>query len=226
MVHFVTHFLMHASPLLIYLIVVVVLMLESSGVPIVNNTLLLFTGAMASFGHLDIWMLALAAIIGSIAGACLAYVLGARGGRRILLRVTSFFHIEPQKVEIAERWFQRSGVWMIFFSRMTPYVRPFACFPAGISRMPFPRFFISASAGSIIWCAAMLAIGWYLGRRWELALRMIMHYTFPSLCVIALILAIYAFILYMIKRRLSRFQSSDNDADEKAKSDHHNLLNV
>jgi membrane protein DedA with SNARE-associated domain len=225
MVHSVTHLFMHASPLLIYLIVAVVLMLESSGVPIANNTLLLFTGAMASLGRLDIWALVVAAIIGSIAGACLAYFLGTLGGRRILLRVTTFFRITPQKVQVAEGWFQRSGMWMIFFSRMTPYVRPFACFPAGISQMPFPRFLVSASAGSIIWCASIITLGWCLGRRWELALHAIMHYTFPSLCVIGLILVIYALILYTIKRRLSRFQPTDQEG-ENTRSNSHGLLNV
>src|SRR5437016_4620799 len=153
---------------MIYLIVAVILLLESSGVPIVNNTLLIFTGALASFGHLTIWLLAVAAITGSITGACLAYIIGAYGGRRIILRLAAFFRVDDQKVRMAESWFQTTGVWMIFFSRMTPFVRPFACFPAGMARLAFLRFFIAASAGSLIWCSTMLCIGWNLGYRWKL----------------------------------------------------------
>jgi len=203
MIHAVTHFFLHASPLLIYVIVAVVLMLESSGVPIANNTLLLLTGALASLGHLNIEILAAAAIAGSIAGACLAYWLGVWGGRKAFLRIAAFFRVKADKVEQAEHWFQKSGLWMIFFSRMTPYIRPFACFPAGISEMPFPRFFISASAGSTLWCIVMLAIGWGLGRRWGVALRMMQQYTIPTVCLVVAAIILYFLVVYMIKRRFS-----------------------
>ncbi|HLZ55978.1 MAG TPA: DedA family protein [Ktedonosporobacter sp.] len=227
MMHTVTHFFLHANPLLIYLTVAVVLMLESSGVPVANNTLLLLTGALASMGHLDIWILGVFAIIGSCAGASLAYSLGAWGGRRILVRVASFFRIKEEKVTIAERWFQQSGVWMIFLSRMTPYVRPFACFPAGISRMPFARFFVSAAAGSVIWCVALLTIGWNLGKRWGLALQAIQNYTVPSLCVVVLLVASYALLLYWLKRHFyASLQSTGPEKGEEAAKKDHNLLGV
>src|SRR5438270_12368776 len=83
----------HANPLLIYLIVAIFLLLESSAVPIINSTLLLFTGALANLGHLDFWALAIVSILGSIAGACLAYIIGRRGGRRLFLRLVGIFHV-------------------------------------------------------------------------------------------------------------------------------------
>src|SRR5579885_2931222 len=201
MIHAVTHFFLHASPLLIYVIVAVVLMLESSGIPIANNTLLLFTGALASLGHLNIEILTAVAIAGSVAGACLAYWLGVWGGRSVFLRIAAFFRVKADKVEQAERWFQKSGPWMIFLSRMTPYIRPFACFPAGMSGMPFPRFFMIASSGSTIWCVGMLAIGWGLGRRWGVALHMMQQYTIPTVCLVMVAVALYFLVVYMVKRR-------------------------
>src|SRR5205085_218546 len=110
---FVTDLIIHANPLLIYLIVAMVLLLESCGTPITNNTLLLLTGALASLGHLNIWILTFAAILGSISGACLAYLIGTRGGRRVFLHLASLFHIDNQKVYTTERWFHKSGAWMI-----------------------------------------------------------------------------------------------------------------
>src|SRR5258708_3895608 len=178
-------------------------MLESSGVPITNNALLLCTGALASLGNFNIWDLLIFAIAGSITGACLAYTIGARGGRDILLRIANFFHVDVQKVDVIEGWFQKSGIWMVFFSRMTPYVRPFACFPAGITRTNFAQFFMSALCGSIIWCSVLLSVGWSLGRRWELAFRLMQHYTLPVLGIVALLLALYAVAMYTMKKRLS-----------------------
>lgn len=197
-----TQLFFHASPLLIYLLVAVLLFLESSGVPVINSTLLLFTGALVTLLHLNIWVLVAAAIVGSITGACLAYVIGLWGGRRVLLRLLSLFHIDQQKVSVTERWFQQSGMWMIFFSRMIPYVRPFACFPAGISRMLFGRFLVAASTGSIIWCVAMLYIGLALGRRWRFAFHLIQNYTIPTLCALALLVAVYFLITYQVRHLL------------------------
>ncbi|WP_165423767.1 DedA family protein [Ktedonosporobacter rubrisoli] len=215
MLYAVTHFLMHVNPLLIYLIVAVVLALESSGIPIANSTLLLFTGALASFGYLDIWQLTVAASLGSIVGACVAYAVGKRGGRRLLLRMTLLLHGKRRMVNIVERWFLRAGTGMVFFSRMIPYIRPFACFPAGIARMKKLTFFLAASAGSLIWCCGMLTVGWYLGQRWMLAVHLLYHYTVPALCAIALLLALYFAGMYMVKRYLrSRFELVPSPAED------------
>ncbi len=217
--------LLHTNPLLIYLIVAVILLLESSGVPVVNNTLLLLTGALASLGHFNIWALATAAIIGSVAGACLAYCIGAYGGRNMLFRLAKRFRIEHQKISMIEHWFRKSGLWMVFLSRMIPYARPFACFPAGMTHTNFVYFFIMALSGSIIWCSALLAVGWHLGRRWILAVHVMQLYTIPALCIIVLLIALYAFVMYAIKRRLQNSLLADKQNNkDKIEQEEHNLI--
>ncbi len=217
----------HANPLLIYAIVALVLFLESTGIPITNNTLLLFTGALAALGHLNIWLLTISAIIGSIAGACCAYTLGKWKGQGILRRIAALFHIDAKKMSIAENWFQKSGTWMIFFSRMTPYVRPYACFPAGISRMPFQRFFIAAFAGSIIWCFTLVRIGAALGPHWRIALMLIQNYTIPTCALLVLLVVLYFAAMYAIKRYLrSHNHESLSDAEAEEQSCDPNLIEV
>jgi membrane protein DedA with SNARE-associated domain len=214
----VTHLLLHTSPLFICLLVGCVLLLESSGVPILNSTLLLFTGALASLGHLHIVDLTVFAVTGSVIGACVAYYIGKRGGRQVLFRLALLFHLNMTKVDMVEHWFQRSGAWMIFFSRMLPYARPFACFPAGIAQMSFMRFFCCALLGSLIWCVSLLTVGWNLGKRWELAVTAIQQYTVPVLALVAGLIVLYIFSMRLIKRFLhTRFMVSavtTSDADE------------
>jgi membrane protein DedA with SNARE-associated domain len=226
LLHTVTHFIMQASPLLICLIVAVALGLESCGVPIVNTTLLLLTGALASMGHVSLWVLAIAAIAGSSAGACLAYFIGKVGGRRALLRLALFFHIDRHRIKAAEDWFQKSGAWMIFLSRMLPYVRPFACFPAGISQMNFTRFLLAALAGSTIWCLAILAVGWNLGRRWGLAVHMIRVYTLPAIAVTILLVAIVIAVSYIIKKGRGSHAQPSGGADDEAAHESRDLMHV
>ncbi len=207
--HSLVHTLLHVSPLLIYLLVAIILLLESSGVPVTNNTMLLLLGALASMGYLNIEMLIGAATIGSIAGACCAYRLGMHGGRRILLRLAAIFHVHRQKIHVMDHWFQKSGFWMIFFSRMTPFVRPFACFPAGISHMDRKKFLLAASAGSIIWCIALPTIGWTLGHRWKIALYFLQQYTLPTLLVVVGCIVLYVLGMRVVKRTMNaRLHSS------------------
>ncbi|HLJ32405.1 MAG TPA: DedA family protein [Ktedonobacteraceae bacterium] len=217
----------HANPLLIYAIVALVLFLESTGIPITNNTLLLFTGALAALGHLNIWILTISAIIGSIAGAWSAYTLGKWKGHRVLQRIAALFHVNTKKMSMAENWFQKSGAWMIFFSRMTPYIRPFACFPAGISRMPFQRFFLAALVGSIIWCFTLVRIGAALGPHWRLALTLIQTYTIPTCATLIMLIVLYFSGRYAITRYLrSRRHEDGNDGETEEKACDHNLLEV
>ncbi|MGH2481858.1 MAG: DedA family protein [Ktedonobacteraceae bacterium] len=203
---FVVHTLQHISPLLIYTLVAAFLLLESSGVPILNTTLLLSTGALAALGRVNLGLLLFMAIVGSVLGACSAYGLGRLYGEPLLLRLTRLLRIDGQKVRLAERWFAQAGARMIFFSRILPYIRPFACFPAGISAMPFPRFLLASSMGSIIWCTTCLLVGWELGPRWKQALHLIHLYTLPTLAIVlVLVLALMICkrsIVRSIKHRL------------------------
>jgi membrane protein DedA with SNARE-associated domain len=202
-VHTVIQLLQHTSPFLIYLIVALALALESTGIPIVNSTLLLCTGALVTYNHLNIVLLASVATVASIAGACCAYMLGAHGGRRIMLRFAYFFHLDRHKVRIFERWFRKYGIWMVFASRIIPYIRPFTCFPAGFAHTNFARFLLSASVGSLIWCTSMLYIGWSLGQRWVTALYLLQRYTIPTLVLLLLLLIVYSLCIRFLKKRIA-----------------------
>ncbi len=221
------HLIHYTNPLWIYVIVGVFLLLESSGIPIVNSTLLLLTGALASLGHLNIFALAFVSMSGSIAGACLAYVIGWHGGARLLRGAAKRLRIDTRKIQSLEKWFHRAGERMIFLSRIIPYIRPFSCFPAGIARMPFRRFFAAAAGGSVLWCVGMLAIGWNLGHRWKQALYLMQRYTVPVVLVIVLLVVGYFLVRTTIKRRLdARLQEMPDGAMDAENQNNHDLLEV
>lgn len=198
---FVTHTYQHIPSSLIYLLLAVLLCLESAGIPLINTTALLLTGAMAAQGKLDLPLLMFVALLGSTTGACCAYGLGRRYGEKPLFRLARLLQIKEEKMVLAQRWFQRAGGRMIFLSRMLPYIRPFACFPAGIAAMSFVRFLLAAASGSLIWCVTMLIVGWELGPRWEQALSLVQTYTLPALGVLVLLLGIY----FCARRALNKY---------------------
>ncbi|MEO7018730.1 MAG: DedA family protein [Ktedonobacteraceae bacterium] len=198
---FVVQTLQHIPPLLVYVLVTAFLLLESSGVPLLNTTLLLCTGALAALGRLNLGVLIGVAIIGSLLGAASAYSLGRRYGEPLLLHLTGFLHIDAEKVRLAEGWFARAGARMVFLSRMIPYIRPFACFPAGIAVMPFSRFLLASLLGSTIWCTTVLMVGWELGPRWKVAMHLMRFYTLPTLGVVFALLV----VSLLCKHSLTRY---------------------
>lgn len=203
--------LQHISPWLVYVLTVAFLFSESSGVPILNTTVLLCTGALAALGRVNLVLLLVLSITASVLGAGSAYALGKWYGEPLLLGLTRFLRIDEQKVRLAENWFARAGARMIFVSRIVPYIRPFACFPAGIAEMPLSRFLIASALGSTLWCSTCLLVGWELGPRWKLALHLMHAYTIPTLGVLFALLVVFLLCKYSFMRTLKERFGSERE---------------
>ena len=76
------------------------------------------------------------ASLGYLLGAIGGWWIGARGGRPFLERRGRWFHLGPERLERAERWFDRWGDWAVFVGRLTPVARSFVSIPAGVFEMP------------------------------------------------------------------------------------------
>nr|MBA2680910.1 hypothetical protein [Ktedonobacteraceae bacterium] len=97
--------------------------------------------------------------------------------------------------------------------RMTPFVRPFACFLGGIAVMPFKRFFVAALSGSVLWCALMVSVGMLLGRHWAWGLHLMQAYTIPVCLALLLLVIAYLLLKSALKRRLRARLSAEDHAD-------------
>lgn len=223
------HLVDHSSALLLCVLVTSFLLLESSGIPLLNSTILLLAGALSSLGHANIFMLMLCATLGSITGACIAYFVGLRGGEGVLFALATILHIDTRKVQNAQQWVANAGARVIFLSRILPYIRPFACFPAGIAHMPFRRFFLAALSGSLLWCVSMLAVGWALGRKWKEALYIIQVYTLPVILLIVLAVGVFLFVKYSLLRHRNwkqQKQAEITSSDERELTPGEDLIEV
>jgi membrane protein DedA with SNARE-associated domain len=111
--------------------------------------------------------IALAGTLGYFVGAILGWWIGAAAGRPYLERHGRWLHLNADKLDRAENWFDRWDDWAVFLGRVTPVARSFVSIPAGIFRMPFVRYTVLTAIGSAIWCFAFAGAGWGLGRSWE-----------------------------------------------------------
>jgi membrane protein DedA with SNARE-associated domain len=111
--------------------------------------------------------IALAGTIGYTVGAIGGWWIGLHGGRPDLERHGRWLHLNEEKLERAERWFERWEDWAVFLGRLTPVVRSFVSIPAGVFEAPLRRYTVLTLLGSAIWCFALAGIGWALGSQWE-----------------------------------------------------------
>lgn len=105
---------------------------------------------------------ALAGTIGCLIGSAVAYGIGIAGGRPLLLRYGRYILISKADSDRADRWFQRHGPPVAFFSRLVPIVRTYISLPAGIAEMNFPQFLLFTFLGSLPWSFALAFVGMQL----------------------------------------------------------------
>ncbi len=159
------------------------LMLIDAVLPAASELVMVYAGAVAAgafagqdvvlFGrHIDsetwAWFtMAMAGGIGYIIGSIIGWAIGYYGGRPFLERRGRWVHITPDRLERAERWFDRYGDWAVFLGRMTPVVRSFIAIPAGVAKMPLGRYTLLTIPGSLLWAFAFAGAGWAAGASWE-----------------------------------------------------------
>lgn len=110
---------------------------------------------------------ALAGGIGYWLGGLFGYWIGYAGGRPLLDRYGKLFHLSPAKVDRAEEWFRRHGLFSIVLTRNLPVVRSFVAIPAGIAETRFRPYVALSLLGSLPWAFGFAAAGLALGTGWE-----------------------------------------------------------
>ncbi|NMI00602.1 DedA family protein [Pseudonocardia acidicola] len=163
----VDHLLQTIPPLMVYLIAGLVVGIESLGVPLPGEIVLVSAALLSSRQELAVsplWI-GVAAATGAVVGDSIGYALGRRYGASLFGWAARRFpkHFGPAHVTAAERVFARWGMWAVFFGRFIALLRILAGPLAGALRMPYPRFLIANALGGIVWAGGTTAAVYYLG---------------------------------------------------------------
>ncbi|MFF9012144.1 DedA family protein [Streptomyces sp. NPDC014870] len=150
----------------IYALVGVVIGLESLGIPLPGEIVLVSSALLASqHGDINPYVLGACAIAGAIIGDSIGYAIGRRGGRPLLAWLAKKFpkHCGEANVALAERSFEKWGMWAVFFGRFVALLRIFAGPLAGVLRMPYWKFLIANVLGGILWAGGTTAVIYSVG---------------------------------------------------------------
>src|ERR671937_3225229 len=121
-------------------------------------------GAKIGFGAGALVVLALAGTLGYLVGALVGWAVGLYGGRPLLERRGRWLHLTHDRLDRAERWFERWGNVGVLVGRVTPIVRSFVSIPAGVFEMPLAPYSVFTLVGSAAWAFGIAGAGYGLGR--------------------------------------------------------------
>jgi len=145
-----------------YLVVFLLVMLESIGLPMPGETALIAAALYAgSTRKLEIWWVIAVAIAGAIIGDNIGFSLGRYGGARLLLRHGHRIGLHEGRLKIGIWLFRRHGGKVVFWGRFVSILRTYAAFLAGTNRMEWPRFLVFNAAGGIVW-ATVFGVSYYV----------------------------------------------------------------
>lgn len=148
-----------------YLAVFLLVGLESIGVPLPGETMLIAASLYAGSTHkLSIELIVAVAAAGAIVGDNIGYQLGRRGLRRLVERPGRFAERRRSLIRRGEAFFARYGSAAVFFGRWLPGLRVVASWLAGADRMPWRQFLLWNGLGGIAWAATVGTLAYALGR--------------------------------------------------------------
>lgn len=139
------------------------------GLPIPDETLLVFSGYMIYRGSFHVPNIWLWAVCGSACGITLSFVIGRTVGLQLILRFGRLTRITPQRLDRIRQWFHGVGHWGLVLGYFVPGVRHATALLAGSSHLEWRIFALFAYAGAMLWVTTFLSIGYVLGERWEAA---------------------------------------------------------
>jgi membrane protein DedA with SNARE-associated domain len=137
--------------------------MESMGIPVPGETALITAGVLAHKGQFNIVLVIVVAASAAIVGDNIGYLIGRRGGRRLLLAKGPLERHRKRILEQGEPFFQKHGPKAVFLGRWFAGLRIAAAWLAGISKMHWPVFLFWNAAGGIAWATSVGLISYLLG---------------------------------------------------------------
>ncbi len=195
-----------------YPAIFILMLLESTVVPVPSELVVAPAAYHAAGGHLNIVLVILFATLGANIGASINYFVALYVGRPVIYRFANsrwgkLCLLNQQKVEKSERYFDNHGVIATLTGRLIPGIRHLISLPAGLARMNYWKFLLYTTIGAGAWHTILAAMGWYLhtamGDINDEDLKNIIG-QYNHYIVIAIVTIVVAILIYFIVKHLMK----------------------
>lgn len=181
-----------------YLAIFVLLMLGIIGLPVPDETILLFAGYLSFKGDLRLEPTLATAFLGSACGISVSYAIGRIVGPHAVVKFAPLLHIRPSHLAQTYRWVERWGKYVLLIAYFIPGVRHLAALVAGASLLPSPVFARFAYTGALVWSGTFIGLGYVTGEEWRY-LSPLLH---RSVVVGAgFVIVAFAIVIIVLRRR-------------------------
>jgi membrane-associated protein len=157
-----------------------------------GETAIVLGGVVAAHGEIDLAVVLGVAWVAAALGDIASFALGARLGRRFLLRRGPRFGVTEARLDRVERFYERHGAKAILVGRFVGIIRAVSPFLAGSSGLPFRRFLPWSLLGTAIWAAAFTLVGYAFSESFSQAAGTLTHTAFALAVIAAVVLAVRA----------------------------------
>jgi len=174
-----------------YMGIFLLMMIESSFIPFPSEIVLIPAGYLVQQGEMNMAMVFLAALSGSMVGAFINYFGALFIGRALLMRFGKYVFISNSAMEKMEDFFQKHGPISTFTGRLIPGIRQLISIPAGLSKMSLLPFSLYTALGAGIWSMVLILLGYVLGENQELISSYLHQITLVVLASLVILIIVY-----------------------------------
>lgn len=214
---FITSMLGHLN----YGTIFILMLLESTVIPVPSELVVAPAAYHAAAGNLDIWLVILFSTLGADVGASINYLAGWYLGRPIIYKFANskWGHLcllNQEKVEKSERYFDEHGMVATITGRLLPGIRHLISIPAGLAKMSYWKFLLYTTIGAAAWHSILAFLGHYMHSfvpedQLEEKILEYGEYIKFGLIILVILACLYFLIKWYIKRK-----KNDNNQSEQA----------
>ena len=181
--------------------IIALMAMESSILPVPSELVMPPAGYWAAKGQMSFPIALVCGVVGSIIGALANYYGAQLIGRPLIQRYGKYVLLSEKNLLRSERFFAEHGEISTLIGRLFPVIRHVISIPAGLHRMPLPKFILYTAAGAAVWCTILTWIGYFLGQH-EAALSTAEIHRYVTRALLVLIpLTLIAIGIYVLRRR-------------------------
>jgi len=174
-----------------YLGIFLLMFLESTFFPFPSEIIMIPAGYLAYNNEMNLYLVILVGILGSVAGALVNYYLAIHFGRPFILKYGKYFFIKEETLDKLQTFFTKHGEISTFTGRLIPGIRQLISLPAGLARMNIVKFSFYTAIGAGAWVIVLVAIGYLVGSNEELISEYLKSATLIALLCVVLLSVFY-----------------------------------